>query len=829
LENQNACISCIYPFFLNSFFKIKLQKIMKKYVLTASLWMLLVSIKLMAQTPQYCASKGTFPWEQWIERVSISSGNFSNPSGKDGYGNFTNFMGATLKRNAGNLVTISPKSSWNGDPRNANMYWRVWVDLNGDKDFEDAGEMLINRKVTVSNGVFLDNESSFFVPLSAKLGLTRLRIAMKVGGEPTPCEVFERGEVEDYTVDIIGEPTTNRDTLRLVNIAGATSVRQGGQITLNVTIKNTGVVASNPNTPLSIYQNQQPFIFKGPPPTYLTIVSDRTTIGRAIQPNETVTVPVTFTIFSNFSHITRPEYTGVEYKGTYVVIGNRSNDVSFNPYFNPILDTLTVPYNITALLDNTDLKINIIASDTTYKRDGKHRFIVKVTNNGTVLAKDVIANLGTVTGSFNTSIFTAPTVTPQRGTITYATRFGSATYILWNINTLAPNESLTALVEHEKFEVPTVLTEYTHEVRVASNQIIDNIPSNDVATQRFVLDDTPIYCTAKATNPWEQWIEHVWTATGTGSTNFPATTKDGYGNFTNAPAAPIQRGQACLIGIDPKSSWGGDPRNANMYWRAWIDLNNDNDFDDAGEMVISRQVVIYIGTFLDNEQAFTVPANAKLGKTRLRIAMKVGGYPSPCETFERGEVEDYTVNILENNAIQPLIMQGDLRVVPLEGSMRMDWVRKSNIITAFEMEKSTDGEKFEHLSTLPAIQERYHVAYDNAPNEGDNFYRLKMNLNNGETAYSNIQKVKYEKLLDFTIFPNPSSDEVFVDLKKYEGKAVEIFMADINGKIVFNKVVENAPAAPLRLDCDAIENGLYGVIIKTKGKRDVLRLVQILK
>lgn len=519
---------------------------MKKYVLIASLWMLLVSVKLMAQAPQYCASKSTFPWEQWIERVSMSGGNFSNPSGKEGYGNFTNFMGASLKRNVGNLITISPKSSWNGDPRNTNMYWRVWVDFNGDKDFDDAGEMLINRKVTISNGTFLDNEASFVVPATAKLGLTRLRVAMKVGGEPSPCEVFERGEVEDYTVDIIDEPTLK-------------------------------------------------------------------------------------------------------------------------------------------------------------------------------------------------------------------------------------------------------------------------------------------YCTAKGTTPWEQWIEHVWTATGTGSTNFPATIKNSYGNFTNAPAAPIQRGQACLIGIDPKSSWGGDPRNANMYWRAWIDLNNDNDFDDAGEMVISRQVVISYGTFLDNEQAFTVPANAKLGKIRLRIAMKVGGYPSPCETFDRGEVEDYTVNILESNAIQPLIVQGDLRIVPLEGSMRMDWVRKSNSITAFETEKSMDGEHFERISTMPATQEQYYVAYDNAPNEGDNFYRLKMNLNNGETVYSSIQKAKYEKLLDFTIFPNPSSDEAYIDLKKYEGKSVEIFMADINGKIVFNKIVENVHSAPLRLDLDAIENGFYGVVIKSKGKRDVLRFVQILK
>jgi hypothetical protein len=782
----------------------------------------------------YCFSKGNQPWEQWIEGFSIAPANFRNASGKEGYGNFTSLTGATLKRNAGNFITISPNASWGGNPLNTNMYWRVWVDLNGDKDFEDAGEMLINRKVTISNGVFLDNESSFFIPLSAKLGSTRLRVSMKVGGEPTPCEVFERGEVEDYTVDIIGEPIVNRDTLRLVDVTGASSVRQGGQITLNVTIKNTGTAPSNPNTPLSIYQNQQPFIFKGPPPTYLTIVSDRRTIGRVIQPNETVTVPISFTVFSNFSHITRPDYTGVEYKGTYVVIGNRSNDILFYPYFYPVLDTLTSPYNITALLDNTDLKIDITATDTTYKRDGKHGFVVKVTNNGTVAAKDVLANLGTVSGSFSSSVFTAPTVTPQRGTITYTTRFGSGTYIIWNINNLAPNESLTASVEYSGFAVPYTLPDYTHEVKVASNQIIDNVASNNVATKRFVLDTTAVvntqYCAAKGTAPWEQWISQVIVFTNVVVTPFSPTAKEGYGDFSNGTAAIAQRGSGGLITIFPQSSWPGDPRNKNMFWRVWMDFNHDNDFDDAGEMVASRIVGITSSNiFFDNDNGFSVPTTALLGRTRMRVAMKVGGYPLPCETFERGEVEDYAINIIENNAIQPLIVQGDLRVVPLEGSMRMDWVRKSNIITDFEIEKSTDGENFERIATIPATQDKYHVAFDNAPNEGDNFYRLKMNLNNGEAVYSSIQKAKYEKLLDFTIFPNPSSDEVYIDLKKYEGKAVDIFMADINGKIVFNKVIENVSSAPLRLDLNAVENGFYGVVIKSKGKRDVLRLVQVLR
>ena len=158
---------------------------------------------LSAQLPQYCASKGTFPWEQWMERVSISSGNFSNASGKEGYGDFTSLTGASIKRNTGNLVTISPKSSWNGDLRNANMFWRVWVDFNGDGDFTDAGETVISRQVVIQSQTFLDNEAAFTPPSSARLGKTRLRVAMKVGGYPETCETFERGEVEDYTVEIV--------------------------------------------------------------------------------------------------------------------------------------------------------------------------------------------------------------------------------------------------------------------------------------------------------------------------------------------------------------------------------------------------------------------------------------------------------------------------------------------------------------------------------------------------------------------------------------------------------------------------------------------------
>ena len=96
---------------------------------------------------------------------------------------------------------------------------RVWIDWNGDKDFEDAGEMV---------GSWDDHElaepqvKKFKVPDDAKPGLTRMRVytdMIESGGHdsPTPCgyhfshsEVEHHGEVEDYDLTIEKGASTNQ-------------------------------------------------------------------------------------------------------------------------------------------------------------------------------------------------------------------------------------------------------------------------------------------------------------------------------------------------------------------------------------------------------------------------------------------------------------------------------------------------------------------------------------------------------------------------------------------------------------------------------------------
>ena len=80
---------------------------------------------------------------------------------------------------------------------------------------------------------------------------------------------------------------------------------------------------------------------------------------------------------------------------------------------------------------------------------------------------------------------------------------------------------------------------------------------------------------------------------------------------------------------------------AASYLSAWVDWNQDGDWADAGEKVISD----ITGLFGSNDLRFTSPAGAALGNTfvRFRLSGKPG-VPSAGFT-EVGEVEDYRINV----------------------------------------------------------------------------------------------------------------------------------------------------------------------------------------
>lgn len=141
----------------------------------------------------YCNSNGNSTANEFINRVQI--GSINNTSGNNnGYGNFVN-LSTILSAGATANITLVP--GYTGSVRAE--AWDVYIDYNQNGSFSDSGERVTwaKQKNTVSR--------SFTIPATALNGPTRMRIQMKYFNYATgPCSVYNFGEVEDYTINIVG-------------------------------------------------------------------------------------------------------------------------------------------------------------------------------------------------------------------------------------------------------------------------------------------------------------------------------------------------------------------------------------------------------------------------------------------------------------------------------------------------------------------------------------------------------------------------------------------------------------------------------------------------
>ena len=138
----------------------------------------------------YCESKGSSSSGEWISNVEI--GSFSNSSVAAGY---TDFTSKTVEMSSGETSTITLTPGFSG--KTYSEYWKIWIDFNNDGDFEDSNEEVFDAGTTSTAEV----NGSITVPSDVE-GSFRMRVTMKYKTEPTSCETFSYGEVEDYTVTI---------------------------------------------------------------------------------------------------------------------------------------------------------------------------------------------------------------------------------------------------------------------------------------------------------------------------------------------------------------------------------------------------------------------------------------------------------------------------------------------------------------------------------------------------------------------------------------------------------------------------------------------------
>ncbi len=118
-----------------------------------------------------------------------------------------------------------------------------------------------------------------------------------------------------------------------------------------------------------------------------------------------------------------------------------------------------------------------------------------------------------------------------------------------------------------------------------------------------------------------------------------------YQDFTDLTTS-VDRGTdvSILVTNNPDAFYDGD------QCAVWIDWNQDGDFEDEGEMTelaTADEAATFSGMV-------SVPGTAELGSTRMRVRLMYTGDLLPCGIATYGDVEDYTVVVMEGTAVNEL-------------------------------------------------------------------------------------------------------------------------------------------------------------------------------
>ena len=102
---------------------------------------------------------------------------------------------------------------------------------------------------------------------------------------------------------------------------------------------------------------------------------------------------------------------------------------------------------------------------------------------------------------------------------------------------------------------------------------------------------------------------------------------------------------------------------------AWVDFNQDGDWNDSGEQILASVSVVSGPNLL----GFTIPAGAKPGTTYSRFRLSSTGGLTTTGQAEDGEVEDYPLSILDGQANNGLRLSesetGDHQILLIDGQL----------------------------------------------------------------------------------------------------------------------------------------------------------------
>ncbi len=254
-----------------------------------------------------------------------------------------------------------------------------------------------------------------------------------------------------------------------------------------------------------------------------------------------------------------------------------------------------------------------------------------------------------------------------------------------------------------------------------------------------------------------------------------------------------------------------------VYFKVWIDFNQDGIFDDDSELVLDQGPT----TTLTNG-SFTVPSDAAEGNTRMRVSMKEFGTSDACEIFTFGEVEDYCLNI--GSSIVPCDMPMNIDVVSVnENSVNLTWEAGGILDISYNLRYremgTNDWEEITTIETMASINnlsecKEYEVQVrticpEQLTNYTESFvFETVCSVNTNELAFDNTS---------INVFPNPFIQQLSFDIELSGGQELDIVLVNALGQVVRQESKGTFASGKHLLQVEnvnTLEKGLYFLVIK---------------
>ena len=155
----------------------------------------------------------------------------------------------------------------------------------------------------------------------------------------------------------------------------------------------------------------------------------------------------------------------------------------------------------------------------------------------------------------------------------------------------------------------------------------------------------------------------------------------------------------------------------------------------------------------------------------------------------------------------------------------------------FEVERSEDGKSFTGIGQMEGagatITNKNYQYLDKNPIKGINYYRLKQVYSDGKSNYSTVVFVKYDHLTfgnpkaNLTVYPNPSRDEINIDLSLFGGQKLRLDIFNFEGKRMKSDLFIAQTSWKQRIS--DLKNGIYIIKAYNLGANQLIGRVKFVK